>query len=360
MLYNSQINMRSPEFELIDPVTKPNLETIRELQQKRFVKDGSPLWWSTDYAPDAREYVPFDEFRERLVYLGECSTTRRSPFFLSNDLMPREVYLYPEPKVPISLLNLEVEGYNLPFLVTARPYHKNELSSSPFSKFLAEHPLESLPSYVQNGGVVDLPNHFYPHIRGLFAGTRGSHYFWYLTHATTFWEEFGKPIRNALEKKNLGFIGFYDSPMSGDRSYTEVWDELAGKPQLVDQKRPTWVDFPRSEVSAEEFIQDYQKTDQDLIVYYPLRLPDFESTLPLVIATKTHKTSNLRSPAVLDIYAENGYSGYCRRGGILRIKDRRLAENVSKVTSEDFGFPVDTVLFTPQKGRPKYERVSSK
>ncbi len=324
--------MRSPEFELINPVTKPNLETIRELQQKRFIKDGSPLWWSTDYAPDAREYVPFDEFRERLVYLGECSTTRRNLYFGSNDenLMPREVYLYPGPKVPISLLNLEVESHNLPFLVTARPYHRNELLSTPFSRFLFEHPLESLPDYVQDGGIIDLPNHFYPHIRGLFAGTRGNHFFWYLTHATTFWEEFGKPIKNALEKKNLGFIGFYDSPMFGDRSYAEVWDELAEKPQLVDQKRPTWVDFPHSEVSAEEFIKGYQKTDQDLLVFYPLRLPDFEDTLPLVITTKTHQASNLRSPVVLGIYAENGLAGYCRKAGILRIKDKQLAEVISE------------------------------
>lgn len=352
--------MRSPEFELIDPVAKPNLETVRELQQKRFIKDGSPLWWSTDYAPDAREYVPFDEFRERLVYLGECSTTRRNLYFSVGDenLMPREVYLYPEPKVPISLLNLEVEDHQLTFLVTARPYHINELSSTPFSKFLAEHPLESLPDYVQNGGIIDLSNHFYPHIRGLFAGTRGNHFFWYLTHATTFWEEFGKPIRDALEKKNLGFIGFYDSPMLGDRSYTEVWDELEGKSQFVDQRRPTWVDFPHSEVSAEEFIQNYQKTDQDLLVSYPLRLPDFESTLPLIIATRTHKTSSLRSPVVLGIYAENGYAGYCGRGGILRIKDKALAETISEIISIDFGIPVDVVLFTPQKGRPKYERVS--
>ena len=351
--------MRSHESELINSVAKPNFETIRKLQQKRFIKDGSPLWWSTDYAPDAREYVPFDEFRERLVYLGEYSATRRSPHSLSNEyLMPREVCLYPEPKVPIALLNLEVEGHNLPFLVTARPYHLKELSSRPFSGFLAEHPLESLPDYVQNGGIIDLPSHFYPHIRGLFTGTRNNHFFWYLIHATFFWDEFGKPIRNALEKKNLGFIGFYDSPMSGDRSYTEVWDELAGKSRLVDQKRPTWVDFPYSEVSAEEFIQDYQRTDQDLLVYYPLRLPGFESTLPLAIATRTHQTSNLRSPVVLGIYAENGYAGYCRKGGILRIKDKALAETTSKAISNDFGIPVDAVLFIPQKGRPRYERIS--
>ena len=266
--------------------------------------------------------------------------------------------MYPEPKVPISILDLEVEGYNLPFLVTARPYHANELSSQPFPKFLAEHPLETLPSYVQKGGIIDLPNHFYPHIRGLFAGTRGNNYFWYLTHTNTFWEEFGKPVKDALEKKKLGFIGFYNSPMFGNRTYSEVWKELAEKPLLVDQKKPHWVDFPYSEVSAEEFIQDNQKTDQELLVCYPLRIPEFKNTLPLVIATKTHNASNLKRPAVLGIYAENGLIGRCRKGGILRIKDRRIASNVSEAISDDFGIQVDTILFTPQKGSPKYERIS--
>lgn len=45
------------------------------------------------------------------------------------------------------------------------------------------------------------------------------------------------------------------------------------------------------------------------------------------------------------------------RIGIMRIKDRELAQQISLLKTEDFGFPVDTLLFTPQKGRPKYERV---
>src|SRR3989344_4348638 len=225
--------MRSPEFESTKHLLTPDRNVIKELQQKRFIKDGSPLWWSTDYSPDAREYLPFAEFKKRLINLGDCNT-KRDPYFTGAiNLVTRKVSLYPEPKVPISILDLEVEGYNLPFLVTARPYHANELSSQPFPKFLAEHPLETLPSYVQKGGIIDLPNHFYPHIRGLFAGTRGNNYFWYLTHTNTFWEEFGKPVKDALEKKKLGLIGFYNSPMFGNRTYSEVWKELAEKPLLV-------------------------------------------------------------------------------------------------------------------------------
>ena len=348
--------MSSPEFEHRDNVLEPDLQLIKDLQQKMFIKDGSPLWWSTDFEIDPREFIPFDEFRRRLVKLGKCPTKKRI-FRVDEEIVTRDLHLYPGPNVPISILNLEVDGNSLPLLITARPYNKKEILSQPFSRFLREHPLGVLPEYVQNGGIVDLPNHFYPHIRGLFAGKRGEHFFFNLTHATSWWEEFGLPIKNALDEKGLGFIEFYDAPMFGDRTYTEVWDEVGKKPELVDRKTPKWVNFESKEVSAEEFIANYQKTDEDLVVFYPLRVADFKNTLPLVIATKTHKESTLKSPVVLGIYAENGLCGRCRRGGILRIKDRQLASTISKAITDDFRIEVDTILFTPQKGKPKYERV---
>jgi len=351
--------MRSPEFGFLNP-ERPNLEIIKDLKEKRFIKDGSPFWWSIDYAPDPREYLPFEEFRRRLVCLGECNT-RRGLHGWREDVIKRDVYLYPEPQVPVTILKLPIEGQKLPFLVTARPYHKKELYFHPFPKFLYEHPLETLPEYARSGGVIELTDHFYPHIRGLSAGRRGNHFFWYPLRVNSFWHDFGQKIQESLERHGLSFIGVYESPTMApteERTYSEVWGELIKKERLVDFRKPSWIDFEATEVSAEEFLEDYQKTDQDLMVFYPLRLPDIESTLPLIVATRTHQESRLKEPVVLGIYAENGRMGRCRRGGILRIKDRQLAEAVSESISEDFRIPVDTVLFTPQKGRPKYERVS--
>ncbi len=353
--------MAHPEFEPSSHEGS-SLQNIKELKRNHFIKDGSPLWWSINHTPDPREYLPFKEFRNRLAHLGECRTTR-TDFYLLGDKHPvqRDVYLYPEPRVPITVLDLEVLGQKLPFLVTARPYHEKELFYRPFSAFLHHHPsIKKLRDYVQSGGVIDLPDHFYPHIRGLYAGRRESHFFWYPLRINSWWREFGQHIDEALKKKGLSFIELYDPPFAEDRTYSDVWAELLEKKTLVDQKKPTWVDFPYIEVSAEEFLEDYQKTDQDLLVYYPVRLPQIETTLPLIMATRTHNESRQRNPVVLGIYAENGEIGRCRRGGILRIKDRQAAESISQSISRDFGIPVDAVLFTPQKGRPKYERVSSK
>ena len=131
--------------------------------------------------------------------------------------------------------------------------------------------------------------------------------------------------------------------------------ELAKKENLVDQRKPRWINFPATEVSVEDFIETHQRSD--LLLFYPLRADGIENTLPLAIASRSHKESKLRKPIVLGIYAENGLSGRSRRGGILRIKDRKFAELISREISEDFGFSVDSLLFTPQKGRAKYERV---
>lgn len=353
--------MKSPEGET-PYQEKSYTKIIRELKEKNFINDGSPLWWSTDYKPDPREYLSFDEFRQRLIHLGNHKTHVIHDYLAPERLVERDVYLYPKPKVPITILNLDVSGEQLSFLVTARPYHRKELEiSDSYSTVSSDcrlfgYPeLKKIPKFVRSGGVIDLPEHFYPHIRGLFAGRRGNHFFWYNLHL---WSAFGQTIKESLKSKELSFISFYHPTEGGRRTYREVWFELLRKENLVDHKKPRSLDFPYLEVSTEEFIEDYQKTNKDLVVYYPLRHPDIENTLPLVISTRTHQESMIRKPSVLGIYAENGSIGWCRQAGILRIKNRQFAEEISKSISGDFGIPVDTILFIPQKGRPKYERIS--
>ena len=357
MLYNPLTEMRSHEIEPINLET-PNTNLIKELRSRHLIKDGSPLWWSTDYAPDPREYMPFDEFLGRLVHIGESQTTTPRGEMQGIPNEPRDVYLYPEPKVPMSVMELDVDGLKLPLLITARPYHKKELDSRPFPFFLHEHPsADELPDFVSSGGVINLPIHFYPHIRGLFAGKRGDNYFWYHLRINSNWWDFGRNVMQALAAKGLPFIDFYEPPMSEERTYSDVWRELEGKAGIFDQRSPKGVDFPNIEVSPEEFIENGERSAHNLTLLYPLQVDGISHTLPLFIANRTHNRSKIKKPVILGVYAENGDHGNRWSGGILRIKDRHLAESVSKKISEDFGMPVDALLFTPQKGSPKYERV---
>jgi hypothetical protein len=352
-----------PKIESTEDIGQnwPDIEVIRNLRERNYIKEGSPYWWSTDYAPDPRESLPFEEFKDRLVHLGKCKITNR--FLGSPNVYEKDVYLYPEPNVPMTTINLDIEGQELPFFVTARPYNPKELEHGLSPRFLAEHPLETLPEFCRSGGTIDLPNHFYPHIRGLFAGQRGSQFFWYLLRPgfPVNEEDFYHQISESKKRSELSFIDIYTSGYGGeDKTYTEVWNELLEKSNLVDNKKLGQPNFPFLEVPLEEFIQDWQKPEQDLLVYYPLRLSDIKSTLPLVVATRTNKESKTRKPVVLGIYAEDGKHGGGHKAGILRIKDYQMAESISRAITDDFGIDVDTVLFTPQAGRPKYDRISGK
>lgn len=358
--------MANKEREVVCPaknldhlnVLKPTLETIGGLKQKRWIKDSSPYWWQTDYSPDPREYMDFKEFRKRLVHLGICRTTDARPYHAEEYTREKDVYLYPKPEVPMTILNLEVLGQELPFLVTARPYHEKEKFDQPLSiPLLKDVGLEDLQELARSGGEIDLHRHFYPHVRGLFVEARGNNFFWYPLHVDVFWYEFGEKIHEALKKKHLGFVDLYEQPYMDGRTYVKVWKELMKRNDLVDI-RPVLADFDYLEVSREEFIQG-KDSNEDLLVYYPLRVSGIEETLPLVISNRTHKEGKERKPIVLGTYAENGGHGYTRRGGILRIKNLELAKEISGRISTDFGISVDTVLFTPQKGRPKYERISA-
>lgn len=344
-------------------VFKPNLTTIRELKSNGTVGKESPLWWDTDYEPDPREYLDFKEFKRRLVHLGKCKT--RNHFQLSTSFTERDIYLYPRPKIPISILNLEISGHMLPFMVTARPYHEKELFSEPISLFLLQNKdLNKLKEElaIDKNKIVDLHQHFQPHVRGLFAGAKGNHFFWYPVHFNAAFDaaEVGIKFQEAqemLKKKRLGFIGLYQPPYGNRRTYHRVWKELAHS-ALVSMN-PKWPDFSSfREVSADEFIDDLNM-DGDRYVFYPLRTPLLKETLPLVITTQTHEASNDRKPAVLGIYAENLPPGYGFKAGILRIKDLKFAQFISNQVSQELTTPIDTVLFTPQKGRPKYDRISA-
>ncbi|MCL5113548.1 MAG: hypothetical protein M1372_00055 [Patescibacteria group bacterium] len=347
--------MRSHESQPLN-LDIPNTDLIEDLKRKHLIKDGSPFWWGTDNLPDPREYMPFGEFLGKLAHIGIAKTTTYRRSMWGDPDLEHDIYLYPQPRVPMTVMELEVNGRSLPLLITARPYHEKELRSEPFSRFLREHPtIDDLRGYVASGGTVELPGHFYPHVRGLFAGRRGNNYFWYLMHITGF--RFGDDVKSAMKNKGFPFIGFHEPWYAANRTYYDVWSELEGKSDLVDTGRPRWIDFEATEVSAEKFIKDHNNSD--LLLFYPLRVEGIEKTLPLAIASKSHKESIIRKPIVLGIYAENGLTGRCRRGGIIRIKDRQLAQTISTAISEEFGIPVDTLLFTPQKGKPKYERIST-
>ncbi|MDO8656915.1 MAG: hypothetical protein Q7K45_06785, partial [Nanoarchaeota archaeon] len=173
--------MRSCDFENLNSLA-PSTELIKRCRASHLIREGSPLWWSTDYPFDPREYLPFEEFRNRLIHFknGEIKAENLDfsdqggdefcePGALDLDdeeyaefkdfrrnealraLNTKEVFLYPRSQVPMSVLELEVGGEPTPFLVTARPYHPKEILSKPYAPFLEEHPIETLTEFILKG-----------------------------------------------------------------------------------------------------------------------------------------------------------------------------------------------------------------
>ncbi len=88
-------------------------------------------------------------------HLGKVKT-RGADFWSTNQVIEKDVYLFPNGQVPISVLNLYVKGISLPFLVTARPYTRKGIFSTPFPRFLYEHlTVEDLQEHLENGGTVN-------------------------------------------------------------------------------------------------------------------------------------------------------------------------------------------------------------
>jgi len=157
--------------------------------------------------------MEFSEFKKRLVHLGVHKVESIDWPLSGQSGKERDVYLYPKPKVPMTILSLEVLGQALPFFVTARPYHKKEIPSNPHSTALLNNPsIKDLKRHLDSGQEIRLHDHFHPHIRGLFAGAKGNNFFWYPLRFTSYWYEFGEKVQKALEGKKLQFIKFCNIP----------------------------------------------------------------------------------------------------------------------------------------------------
>lgn len=354
---------------LSEYVLGTNLNSLKRLKEENIIYRKSPNWWSTDYASDPRKLVSFEEFQEKLISLSSSKTDMISP------------RLYPDPQVPISILNLEIDNQEFKFIVTCRPYHEKEKHSDFSSQRLFSNDLDSgnsiedIKKKWRNNKKVKLQDHFYPHIRGLFVSKRDNHFFWYPLVTENEYNSSGKrmedkiltnkKIKDALIKKNLSFINIYDS-YGLEITYNGILDELqdkSGQPYFSFKKlnKINNINFDANEISAEEFIDNYHNNLQnssDFYVKYPLKLPIFSSTLTLIIFNKTSEDNLNRNPVILGILADDDCSGRYDHKGILRIKDKSLAQEISKKISADFGFHVDTILFTPQVGHPKYDRIS--
>jgi len=334
-----------PDTELVNN-SKPSLELIKELQNREMIKPGSSFWWSTDYAPDPRELLSFEEFSSRLHPVGENH------------------FIYTNPRVPMTLLSVPVLGTELPLIITARPYGAESTSrtdpagAGPMSLFDYFDSPDELKDALDEGTYTLFPRNCFPHVRGLFTGARGNHVFWSPLSTNTYESEpFYNEVQRRLDGMGLGYIRLstQDRDYKIERSYFAAHQEAVEK-GLSDGKGVK-IDFPFDEVTVDEFLETAEGTGLggDVLVNYPLRLPEFTETLPLVIATRTHMKANESGIFVLGLQSGETHERGARE--VKRIRNEELASYISKEISDDFSYPAKTVVFYGGRGRTFYHTV---
>lgn len=352
--------MNSSELSHSLPEIKPTpLETIKSLQEECIIPDHSPFWWGTDYQPDPRKYLPYEEFSQKLVKIDR--------------MIGDPYYLYPEPEVPITTIELPIFGQKLNFMVTARPFHPKEINSDPPEILLREFKSASLlQKYVQEhndslfnfsqGEIQENCNeplgHFKPHIRGLLASVRGNNFFWYPINLFSLSTDQTRDQFNfALQERNLSYLGIFQTGYGGDHlTYKDIWEELISLPNIFCTKKLSMPELhsinpnkPR-EVQAEEFISGYTRSNLSLL--YPIRIHGINHTLPLRIRNVRFGNDEIKA---LICGIKSNVVDHC---GIIKITDPEIAKQISQEISQDFGIPVETLLYVPHPGKSTYQRVS--
>lgn len=326
--------------------------SVAGLRERNLIKRGSPNWWSTDYAPDPREYVSFEEFNSRLVDVGDGCR------------------LYPHPRVPMTLLKLEIDGENLSFMVTARPYHERETTnhSMPNDLFWEKgdnfsistvRPLSEIYGKMRSllnprFGFPELPSQCLPHIRGMFIEARGANLFWSTVYSGRKRNvDFRDVIQDKLASVGLGhihardFIGYSDF-MTRTRAHKEAYEKriITGKQYKGE--------INHAEVSRVEFCDDMDASmEKGRAVLYPVRLPGLKATLPVLVSTRNCEGKTVERPVALGIEAESGVDG--RGYGLWFFGGEDTCRAISRVLSKDFDTQVDVMLRRPLPGRPAYE-----
>jgi hypothetical protein len=320
-----------------------SLDVIAKLKKSENIPSQSPCWWGTDYPPDPREYLPHEEFKNRMV-----------PFFVKEETGEvTEYYFYPRREVPITTVELEVYKEKCVFLVTARPctdymYYLESLT----------HPIED---------TTDLFNNYIPHIRGVLASVRGNNFFWYPIRPNFYSE-----IRESLKGTSFEYL----DPQKNDylypvtyRIFESNFSELEKIPAFLTKKlfRPDFTEMFDSyrvfdyenQLQLEDFLQSYKKR-KNLILLYPVTLNGINTTIPLFIANRMPDSDDITGPLVYGSLTCGGSKSSQSEMGIVRIVDPVIAKLISSTLSRDFGIKVKTLLYKPRKGKSVYEPVSGK
>ncbi len=355
---------------------------LNVLHQRGWIDINKPLWWDLDYSPDPRELVDINEFMERIVRFG------RHKYFFAEPPLFVDFNLYKSERVPVTLIDCEIEGEKIPLFATARPYNQMELTyraelwpeenmrkaledSDHANEKYAQIKKKYKPRFAEAAGnqheeyslwmeyikelseikgYVFLEWHFFPHVRGVFKERVGNHFFWYPVLST----DFQRAIKNSLGRLAYIFnVWVYDvnwyTKVGADNvpQLSTPFQELKNK-RLINATKT--VNYPTSdlmEVAYDEFIKRLDGKVH-LVSVYPVRHPELEETIPLVLSTRTHPNSRRRGATALGVMGNYSHRENYR---IWRLRNETFCRDISQTLLDELDCDFDVVCFN--QGRYK-------
>ncbi|MBI2590879.1 MAG: hypothetical protein HYW33_03310 [Candidatus Blackburnbacteria bacterium] len=329
----------------------PTLENIRGLKQQGFIDRISPLWWDVDFTPDPREVLVYDEFKRRLTDLGPAveiatplSMFKDHLLHPTTDEAAPHLFLYTHKQVPMAVLLAKIESLWVPLLVTARPYTSQETTEdNPHFLFLSGSPEQAIDQFRDQTSSLNIADEFFPHARGIIAGTRANHVFWY-----PFTRKGAKRVYRDLAKTAEDYLLVYDSSMIGDHRRAETHDELVQK-GFIYKGRPTRIVTEFERVSYEDLFCGQESGNQLQMVNYPLSLPCLAHVPGVAIVSATPNLNNPSRLVVLGIQLET----------LHKIRDPKFAKEAAIKLSRELNKQVDVAVYLPQPGQSQFYLVSS-
>lgn len=283
---------------------------IEHANSLNYIDLANPSWWDMDYPKDPREIMSYVEFESRLKMMGKSRIHRRDD--------PRNIGFYVGKNVPVTVLNIEIEGTQFPFFVTARPATMKESANLFIDRSLQEtingtseteinqKIIEKGLAMLVQGNIPISENHlplmYLPHVRGIFKEQRGNRFFYYPLRFG------GNPDIPSYKKVDLALRSNgkehilawecnpdYFGPPALDHLNQAVDELILSRKVLIKRnKRGAWklkstnLSWPGLEhVPYDRFIPG----ETDIVSYYPVRPEGFVESIPFALASRSHPQS---------------------------------------------------------------------
>lgn len=337
-------------------------KTLLEIHELDWTDTLNPVWWDLNYREHKKLLEP-REFMNKIKYLKEATIIQ-------------------EPYTALTLITLEIQGMEIPFLVTARSttpkelqeYYQQKQQPNPFKDLGFAETKDTLKKYREriDEEKIKLPNMFHPHIRGPFLGMINENNT--IVYSTLnlreqnkyskkmINKEMQKELRQKLEEENMP-LTFFQYPLDVNDRLKKLYQYLQGH-NVIALKRNREKACPNNPSFEETLHQlneeglltqtlnlnakqtqyfEYGKQENQW-TYAPIQVQVDEQnrTIPILI-TNAYKNEH----SALGIY----HSHTEKTQTILPILDPYLAKEITEKIRQELQLETKTYFLNRDKGK---------